>query len=442
MAASGAETYSVSYGYDGNNRLESEEKTEGALLHTTAYGYDANGNQTHWAKSTLTPAGQDPEEVSFGTGYAALYEYDAFNQMTSAYANGELTEYAYRVDGLRWSKSTAAGPVAHVWDGSSIVADLDGGGAVVASYVRGTNLLRANASTGAAYYLYNGHGDVTGLTDGSGALTWEYDFDAFGNEREIARHDTSTDTNPFRYTGEYFDTESGTYYLRARYMNPMIGRFLSEDPIHSGLNWYTYCGNNPIIFIDPFGLAEVIARSYAEYFGANVEWTGNKTVDGACYASATVTFNGNLLDITGKIVNERLMIDDSVLNSNFGWSNPYIPNGETHAVHIGTHTVDGTKGLASHSSIIIFAGYDSDLLKEYSDQFINNHMGMLYTTIGAGQSNPDGKPNFLSADYNPIFCSFIHPFGLLYLDFDKIKVRISATLNLSVFQCLHGDKRI
>jgi RHS repeat-associated protein len=253
MAASGTENYSSAYSYDGNNRLESEEKTEGALLHTTAYGYDANGNQTHWAKSTLAQAGQSQEEVSFVTGDAALYGYDAFNRMTSAYADGGLTEYAYRVDGLRQSKSAAAGSVAHVWDGANLVADMSGG-AVIASYVRGINLLRANTSTGASYYVYNGHGDVTGLTNSSGVITWEYDYDAFGNEREIAGQAPSTDTNPFRYAGLYFDAESGAYYLRARYYQPRTGRFLSEDPVRSGMNYYIYASNNPIRFLDPLGL--------------------------------------------------------------------------------------------------------------------------------------------------------------------------------------------
>ena len=62
------------------------------------------------------------------------------------------------------------------------------------------------------------------------------------------------DANPWRYCGEYFDKETGTYYLRARYYNPANGRFSSEDPIRDGLNWYTYCMGNPLRFVDPSGL--------------------------------------------------------------------------------------------------------------------------------------------------------------------------------------------
>ena len=62
------------------------------------------------------------------------------------------------------------------------------------------------------------------------------------------------DDNPFRYSGEYYDEETGFIYLRARYYDPTIGRFISEDPIRDGLNWYAYCNNNPVMYVDPSGL--------------------------------------------------------------------------------------------------------------------------------------------------------------------------------------------
>jgi len=62
--------------------------------------------------------------------------------------------------------------------------------------------------------------------------------------------------------GVYFDSETGNIYLRARYYDPNIGRFISEDPAEDGFNWYVYCGNNPIMFVDPSGL---ILRAVDEY---------------------------------------------------------------------------------------------------------------------------------------------------------------------------------
>ena len=62
--------------------------------------------------------------------------------------------------------------------------------------------------------------------------------------------------NWFRYTGRELDSETGLYYYRARYYDPSVGRFISEDPINfiGGTNFYRYVGNSPLDFVDPFGL--------------------------------------------------------------------------------------------------------------------------------------------------------------------------------------------
>jgi RHS repeat-associated protein len=82
-------------------------------------------------------------------------------------------------------------------------------------------------------------------------------LNGYADENEISI--TYVDANPFRYCGEYFDKETGTIYLRARYYNPEIGRFISEDSYPGeandplSLNLYTYVGNNPINLFDPTG---------------------------------------------------------------------------------------------------------------------------------------------------------------------------------------------
>jgi len=129
-------------------------------------------------------------------------------------------------------------------------------------------------------------------TDDSGNAVWYYDYDAFGNERAITGQDASLDANPFRYCGEYFDKETGTVYLRARYYDPVVGRMLSEDEVRArrmdvfdpyknyqdvqlnggvlqsqgqfiiddplSLNLYTYAYNNPIKFKDPSGNIAIV----------------------------------------------------------------------------------------------------------------------------------------------------------------------------------------
>jgi len=61
--------------------------------------------------------------------------------------------------------------------------------------------------------------------------------------------------NPYMFTGWRFDIETGLYYYRARYYNPHIGRFMQTDPVgyDDGINWYLYCNNNPLSFVDPSG---------------------------------------------------------------------------------------------------------------------------------------------------------------------------------------------
>lgn len=129
------------------------------------------------------------------------------------------------------------------------------GDAIAANYLWGVNPVCAERADSTSYFLYNAHGDVVQLANENGTVTKNYAYDAFGNEK----NPVSTDVNPFRYCGEYWDSETKTYYLRARYYAPGIGRFTqmdlflgnTHDPL--SLNLYTYCSNNPLRFIDPSG---------------------------------------------------------------------------------------------------------------------------------------------------------------------------------------------
>jgi RHS repeat-associated protein len=93
------------------------------------------------------------------------------------------------------------------------------------------------------------------MVDESGNIVNSYKYDEWGN---LLFKDEQV-YNPIRYAGEYFDEESGLYYLRARYYDPTIGRFISKDSYEGditnplSLNLYTYVENNPLIYIDPSG---------------------------------------------------------------------------------------------------------------------------------------------------------------------------------------------
>ncbi len=98
-------------------------------------------------------------------------------------------------------------------------------------------------------YVYDGHGNVVNLL-GSSGVEKVYDYDAYGNQLSIE----TGDENPFRYCGEYYDEETGLIYLRARYYSPETGRFISQDPAKDGINWYTYCADNPVAYVDRNGM--------------------------------------------------------------------------------------------------------------------------------------------------------------------------------------------
>jgi RHS repeat-associated protein len=92
----------------------------------------------------------------------------------------------------------------------------------VVVYIYGVKLIYSSYG----WYVYNAHGDVVQLTGNDGAVIRQYDYDPFGVQRQTI---APADFNPYRYVGEYHDFESGYVYLRARYYDPAIGRFISED---------------------------------------------------------------------------------------------------------------------------------------------------------------------------------------------------------------------
>jgi RHS repeat-associated protein len=194
------------------------------------------------------------------------------------------------------------------------------------------------------------------------------------------------DTNPWRYKGAhgyYWDSETGTYYVRMRYLNTASGRWTQEDPIRDGLNWYVYCGNNPIMYIDPWGLARVNFTEYIQAQGGTVE---NIAPNAAGQARVRVTVDGAS---SNWILNSGY-IDDSVLNNRFGWTNPWIPAGQSQAVHMGSHNVGGTGN--QHISIVIFSEHGGPLTTgDHAGYFTNRHFGMLYATIGGGSTGGTGR---------------------------------------------------
>jgi RHS repeat-associated protein len=141
------------------------------------------------------------------------------------------------------------------YDGDNLIETVNSSGSVVSRYADTQNIdepLAELRSSTTSYYEADGLGSVTSLTSSAGAVANTYTYDSYGN----LTASSGSVANPFSYTGREIDTETGLYYYRARYYDPTVGRFVSEDTISwSGedANFYRYASNEPSMFIDPLG---------------------------------------------------------------------------------------------------------------------------------------------------------------------------------------------
>ncbi len=265
----------ASYSYDNASQLAGLTYAKGSsTLGNLTYSYDLNGRRTNIGGSlattnlpnavSTTAYNASNQLTSWGT--ANLF-YDVNGNMTSdgthSYAwdarnhlkqidSGTTASFIYDPLGRRISKNILGTATSFLYDGANAVQEVIGGSNTANSLMGGIDEVFQRAdSSGARSFLADALGSSIALADSTGTLQTQYTFDPFGNTTQGG----SSTTNSFAYTGRELDS-TGLYFYRARYYNPSLQRFISEDPIGftGGIDKYAYAMNNPTNSTDRSGL--------------------------------------------------------------------------------------------------------------------------------------------------------------------------------------------
>ncbi|OIO98825.1 MAG: hypothetical protein AUK03_00580 [Anaerolineae bacterium CG2_30_64_16] len=246
----------VTYAYDTVGNRVAMTSTVGG---TTLYSYDA-------ANRLLTAGGApvtwDANGNMTGLG-GTTYGYDAANRLTQVVTGTTSVQYTYNGDGWRMERTQGASTTSYLWDAASplpvVVLEVTNG--ITTTYLYGGNLLvQHDAAGNPAYLLTDGQGNVRLLVDSDGNVVSRYDYDPFG----AVRTTSGSVSTPYRNAGHAANDEANLVYMRARWYDPRLGRFLTTDPrlpgSWNGQDWnlYVFARNNPMTYVDVNGEESIV----------------------------------------------------------------------------------------------------------------------------------------------------------------------------------------
>ena len=256
---------------------------------TRNFTYDANGNLLSDGKYTYSWTKGSLLEKVTGDGLEAVYTYDASGIRTSKKVNGITTEYLTAGGSVLSEKKNG------VWQHYLY----DGSGQLTAIRYKGADY----------YYIRDGLMSITGLVDANGTAVVNYRYDSWGMLTGITGSMAGTlgKDNPYRFKGYYYDEETGMYYLKSRYYQPEICRFISADVYiatelnTNGSNMYSYCKNNPVMLMDSDGSFAILAIA-----GAFFAKKGTEMLVGAVVNVVTT-------GLAASIVGEKYTLKDAAM---------------------------------------------------------------------------------------------------------------------------------
>lgn len=260
----------LSYAYDVRGQLL-EERRNGASV---CYAYDKAGNRIrktdaqgeirylYNAKNQLVEEESPADRKQFSYDRQGgiieeknlagirLFSYNSRHQQTGVETEtGNVQENRYDAEGLRFELLENGRRTSFVYHDGELLQE-EGREEQGTSYHLGAGMEAFRRGQELSYYHRDEQLSTVFVTDGQGEIRNSYQYDAFG----IPLETTEQLNNRIRYTGQQYDDVTGQYYLRARYYNPVAGRFMQEDVYQGdGLNLYAYCGNNPVVYDDPSG---------------------------------------------------------------------------------------------------------------------------------------------------------------------------------------------
>jgi RHS repeat-associated protein len=266
----------ATYSYDNDSHLTGisytlNSNSVGAL----SYGYDALGMRTSVSGSfARTELPQAIPTATYDSGNELLrwsesqFAYDANGNMLndgvhnygwdardhlSTIDSGSTGTFVYDSTGRRSTKASSGTSVSFLYDLANPVQELSGTVPTANLLTNGLDeYFTRTDGNGTANFLTDALGNAAALSNPEGAVQTQYIYDPFGNSSHVGNSSTSS----FMFTGRENDG-TGLYYYRARYYNPSVGRFISQDPtgLRGGINAYVYAGDNPTNFTDPLGLS-------------------------------------------------------------------------------------------------------------------------------------------------------------------------------------------
>lgn len=276
--------------YNASNELTSETGPAG----TTTFTYDGNGDRVG----------------ATGPNGTTTYTYDAADHLVRVTTPSSTITYTYDGDGNRTSETVGASTTQFVWDTSGsyprLAIERTSGGALVRRYIYGDGPVAMQTPTATYFYHLSPQGSVAELSDASGAIVAAYTYDGYGN---VTTAGDAPPVNPLLFQGQYLDSATGLYDMRARSYDPTTGTFTQQDPLRTpvgvpSVSPYAFVGDRPTVLTDPTG--ETTSGSTGVFALATQKVQGTETLTYAKVATTAAIVAKPVLSKAASYIGDKI----------------------------------------------------------------------------------------------------------------------------------------